>query len=77
MNHLQADLIRFFNRLGASIWRNAWYPPIAIGFAQAIVSPEAGLRDCLATAADLLFVITTAALFCFAVSWGMTLGSND
>ena len=77
VNDLRADLVRFFNRLGETVLRNAWYPPVAIGIAQAMVIPEAGLLDCLATAAGLLLFTSTAAVFCFAVGWGMSLGRDD
>ena len=77
MNLSRADLIRLLHRLGRNLLHDAWYPTLAIGLAQAMVSPEAGLHDCLATASVLLAFIATAALFCFAVAWGISLGSDD
>lgn len=77
MNFSRKDWIRFFHRLGKNLLRDAWYPTVAIGLGQAIVSPEASILDCLATAAVLLVFITTAAMFCFAVSWGLDLGGDD
>jgi len=71
------DWIRFFDRLGNTLFRHAWYPTVAFGLGQAIVSPEATLLDCLATAADVLAFITTAAMFFLAVGWGIALGGGD
>lgn len=63
--------------MGKNLLRDAGYPTGAAGIAQAIVSPESSFLDCLETAAVLLVFITTAAMFCFAVSWGISLGSDD
>lgn len=71
------DWARFFHRLGHNLLRDAWYPTIAIGLAQAIVSAEAGFLDCLSTALVLLMIIATASMFCFAVSWGISLSDDD
>lgn len=77
MNFSRADWIRFFHRMGKNLLRDAWYPTVAIGISQAMIRPESSLLDCLATAAVLLAYITIAAMFCFAVSWGISLGSDD
>lgn len=77
MNFSRADWIHFFNRIAKYLLRDAWYPTISIGVAQAIVIPESGLLECLATAAVLLMFIVTAAMFCFAVGWGISVGSDD
>ena len=71
MNFSRKDWIRFLHLLGKNLLRDAWYPSVAIGIGQAIVSPEAAFLDCLATAAVLLVFISTASMFCFAVSWGL------
>lgn len=77
MNFSRADWVEFLRRMGKNLFREAWYPTVAIGIAQALISPESSLLDCLATAAVLLAFITTAAMFCFAVSWRISLGSDD
>ena len=77
MNLSRADLIRFLRRLGRNLLHDAWYPTLGIGLAQAMVSHEASFQDCLATASVLLVSIATTALFCFAVAWGISLGSDD
>lgn len=77
MNLSRKDWIRFLHLLGKNLFRDAWYPTVALGLGQAIVSPEATILDCLATAAVLLVFIATAATFCFAVSWGLALGGDD
>jgi hypothetical protein len=77
MNLSHRDWIRCFDRLGNTLFRHAWYPTVAFGLGQAIVSPEATFLECLATAADLLVVITTAAMFFFAFGWGLAIGGDD
>ena len=77
MNFSRADWIHFFNRIAKNLLHGAWYPIISIGVAQAIVIPESGLLECLVTAAVLLMFIVTAAMFCFAVGWGISVGSDD
>lgn len=77
MNFSRADWIRFFQRMGKNLLRDAWYPTVSIGIAQAMISPESSVLDCLAAAAVLLVFITTAAIFCFAMSWGISRGGDD
>ena len=77
MNFSRADGVRFFRCMGKNLLREAWYPTVSIGIAQAMVSPESSVLDCLATSAVLLTFITTSAMFCFAVSWGISFGSDD
>ena len=77
MNFTRADWIRFLRLMGKNLLRNAWYPTVAVGLAQAVILPESSVLDCVATAAVLLVFIATAAMFCFAVSRGISLGSDD
>jgi len=77
MNFSHKDWIRFFDRLGNTLFRHAWYPTVAFGLVQTIISPEATLLDCLTTAVDVFAFTTTAAMFFFAVGWGITLGGGD
>lgn len=77
MNFSRADWVRFLRRLGKNLLRDAWYPTVSIGIAQAIVIPESSFLACLATAVVLLMSITTVAMLCFAVSWVISLGNDD
>lgn len=77
MNFSLRSSILFFHRLGNALFRHAWYPTVAFGLGQAIVSPEATLLDCLAIAADVFAFTTTAAMFFFAVGWGIAIGGDD
>lgn len=77
MKFSRADWIQFFYRIGKNLLRDAWYPTASIGVAQAIVIPQSGFLECLATSVVLLMFIATAAMFCFAVGWGISVGSDD
>lgn len=77
MNYSRAYWTRFFHRMGKNLLRDAWYPTVSIGIAQAIISPESSFLDCLSAAAVLLGFIITAAIFCYVVGKGISLGSDD
>lgn len=77
MNFSRTYWMRLLRLMGKNLLRDAGYPTVAAGIAQAILSPESSILDCLATAAVLLGLITAAAMFCFAVSWGISFGSDD
>lgn len=77
MNFSRTYWMRFLHLMGKNLLRDAGYPTVGAGIAQAIICPESSFLDCLATAAVLLGFVTTAAMFCFAVSWGISFGSDD
>lgn len=76
MNHAETNWIRLFERMGRNLLCSAGYPTVATGIAEAMTSPESSFLDCLATAAFVLEWIIPAAVFCYAVSWGIYLGSD-
>ena len=71
------DLTQWFYCSGRSLMKHAWYPVLAFGLAQAILSPEATIDDLTSTGGAVLSVIVTAALFCFGVSLGLSMSEKE
>lgn len=71
------ELAQWFYNSGRSFMKHAWYPVLAFGLAQAILSPEVTIEDLTATGAFVLSIIVTAALFCFGVSLGLSMSDRE
>lgn len=71
------ELSEWFYHSGRSLMKHAWYPVLAFGLAQAILSPEATIDDIASTAGVVLSVIVTAALFCFGFSLGLSMSAEE
>lgn len=71
------EFAEWFYQSGRSLMKHAWYPVLAFGLAQAILSPEATIDDIASAGGAALSVIVTAALFCFGVSLGLSMSPEE
>lgn len=71
------NLAQWFYNSGRSLMKHAWYPVLAFGLVEGILSPEATIDDISSTGGAVLTVIVTAALFCFGVSLGLSMSEEE
>jgi hypothetical protein len=71
------EFAEWFYQSGRNLMKHAWHPVLAFALARAILSPEATIDDIASTGSAVLSVIVTAALFCFGVSLGLSMSTEE
>ena len=77
MNFPTSDLVRYLQRLGRNLLRDAWYPSLGIAIARALLDDASSVVDCFITGAITLSLIVVVAAFCFGLSRAISRHDHD